>query len=79
MVIRVESGAGSVVTIKATREQLAKLSDVLKAAFQDGMLPSADEDEFNLEIDDDPAIYCLSNTQALCWSVARGGSDLSVS
>lgn len=70
MVIRVHDSSGSVITIKATREQLAKLSGVLTAAFQEGMLRSADEDEFNIEIDDDPAIYCLSYAEALCWSVA---------
>lgn len=64
-----------VVTVKATREQLAKLAEVLRAGFVDGMVPSKPDDEFNIEIDDDPAIYCLSNAEALCWSVATAPSQ----
>jgi len=52
--------------VRATRSQLAKLGEVLVAAFQAGELPSKDKDEFKIEIDDNPAVYCLSNTEAIC-------------
>lgn len=47
--------------ITTTREQLAKLADVLMSAFQEGKLLSNTTDTFTIELDHDPAIYVHSN------------------